>query len=74
MVSLMVPPFASPAKYFLRLLGGQCMNLSWYSRGQRADKSIVLIHETVSPFVTQKPSHPSASSVGKVRLCFSGKS
>jgi hypothetical protein len=46
MASLMVRPSASPARYFPRRLGGQCTNLSWYLRGQRADKVTVLTQVT----------------------------
>ena len=62
----MVPPSASPARSFLRRLGGRYTNLSWYSRGQGTDKSTILTR-TVSPPVTQKPSHPSASSPNPIR-------
>ena len=53
MASLMVSPSASPARYFCRLLGRPYTNLSWYSRGQEIDKSIVSNHKVVSILATQ---------------------
>ena len=73
MVSLMVSPSASPARYFPRLLGGPYTNLSWYSRGQEIDKSTVSNHRVVSTLVTQKLSHSNTPSLREVRFHLSGK-